>query len=175
MAATYELISSYTVSGSSTNTLTFSSIPNTYTDLSIYVSSRTNVAGNYDIDTLVQINSQGTSSNYSGQFAYWRLGVDSTNSLPSQSSSPAAVFVSAGSSNTSDYFSTYWSYIANYNSSLRSERIYVGGVVAAYGIQVFGKARPGTAEAVTSLTFKQLSGNNFVADSTFYIYGVKNS
>ena len=175
MAVTFELISSYTISGSSTNILTFSAIPSSYKDLAIYVSARTNVAGNYDIDSLVQINSQGTSSNYVGQFAYVRWGVDSTDPLSYQSSSPTAGFVSAANNSTADYFSAYWSYIADYNSSNLSQRLYLGSTLTGYGISVFGKARAGTGEAVTSLTFKQLSSQNFVAGSTFYLYGIKNS
>ncbi len=175
MASAFELINSYTVSGASTNSVIFASIPNTYKDLAIYVSARTNVAGNYDIDSLVQLNSQSTSGNYVGQFAYLRYGTDSSTSLPYQTTAPSAGFVSASNNNTSDYFSTYWSYIADYNSSNLSQRMYLGSTLAGNGISVFGKARAGTGAAVTSLTFKQLSSQNFVAGSTFYLYGIKNT
>ena len=175
MASGFELIKSYTVAGTSTNSVLFDSIPSTYKDLAIYVSARTNVAGNYDIDSLVQINSQSTSSNYVGQFAYVRWGVDSTDPLSYQSSSPTAGFVSAANGSTANYFSAYWSYIADYNSSNLSQRSYLGSTLTGYGISVFGKARAGTGAGVTSLTFKQLSSNNFVAGSTFYLYGIKNS
>jgi hypothetical protein len=175
MASAFELINSYTVSGASTNSVIFASIPNTYKDLAIYVSARTNVAGNYDIDSLVQLNSQNTSGNYVGQFAYFRYGTDGSTSLPYQNTDPSAGFVSASNNNTSDYFSTYWSYIADYNSSNLSQRMYLGSTLSGTGISVFGKARAGTGAAVTSLTFKQLSSQNFVAGSTFYLYGIKNT
>ena len=173
MAATFKLINQYTVTGSGISNFSFTSIPSTYTDLCIYISSRANYSGGYHLNTLIQYNSQSTSSNYTGQFAYFRPG-DTTSTLPSQSSDPVALFVSGANSNTSGYFSNYWSYIPDYNSSFRSERIYLGSTVPG-GIVVFGKAKPGTGEAISSLTFKELSGNNFIEGSTFYLYGIKNS
>lgn len=173
MAATFKLIKQYTVTGSGINSFSFTSIPNTYTDLCIYVSSRINVSSGYNINSLIQYNSQSTSSSYTGQFAYFRPG-DTSSTLPSQITDPVAHFVSGANSNTSGYFSNYWSYIPDYNSSFRSERIYLGSTVPG-GIVVFGKAKPETGEAISSLTFKELSGNNFIEGSTFYLYGIKNS
>lgn len=61
MAATYESIMTYTVSGSSTNTVTFNSIPGTYTDLVLIGS------GGYTwSDTLISMTvNNDTGSNYS--------------------------------------------------------------------------------------------------------------
>lgn len=60
MPATYEPISTQTVSGTSTSTITFSSIPQTYTDL-VLVSTLSQSA---DVSTVLRFNSD-TATNYS--------------------------------------------------------------------------------------------------------------
>ena len=173
MAATYTLISSYTVVGSSTSSVVMNTIPSTYDHLIINISSRANVGGVYHLNTLVQTNSQSTSSTYSGRFAY----NNSSQSLAAQSTDPTGIWISGANSSSSNYFSNNWSMIGNYNSSAGpSSRPYVGVQEAIGGaLVIFGKSQPGTAAAVTSLTFKELSSNNFIAGSTFYLYGIKNT
>lgn len=173
MANTFDLISSYTVSGSSTNQVTFNPIPQTYSDLSIYISSRTNVGSSYSLNNLIQINNQSTESSYSGGFAYFRPG-DSNSTLYSQTSSPISIWASGTNDNDSNVFSFNWIYIPNYASGDVVNIIYAGGNQPS-GIQVFGNSRPSTGEAITSLTFKQIAGLNFIAGSTFYLYGIKNT
>ena len=177
MAATFNLISSATVSGSSTSSITFSSIPSSYTDLCFYVSSRA-VATNYNLNYLVQYNSLSTSSSYNGDFAYHVSGGSSTVlNNQTQSGGPINIITSvADSTGIASFFSFNWSYIGNYNSTVAlQERMYVGSTDASVGIYDFGHARPPSTGAITSLTIKELSSNVFIADSTFYLYGIKNS
>lgn len=173
MAATYGLISSYTVSGSSTSSFTFNSIPNTFDDLIIYISDRVNTGGSYDVDKHLQYNAQSTPSAYSGRFAY--VLPSSGNSLPTQTTSPTNIWASSTNNTASNYFSVNWTYIANYNSAISASRPYFGYSGYADGIIIFGTSRPGNAEAITSLTFKQNASLNFISGSTFYLYGIKNS
>ena len=177
MAVTFNLIGSYTVSGASTSSITFSSIPSSYTDLCLYVSSRA-VATNYNLNYLVQYNLLSTSSSYSGDFAYYATGGASTVlNNQTQAGGPVAIITSvADSTGIANFFSYNWSYIGNYNSTVaKQERMYVGSTDASVGIWDWGHARPPSTEAITSLTIKELSSNVFIADSTFYLYGIKNS
>lgn len=174
MAVTYTLIASYTVSGSSTSTFTFSSIPSSYDHLILNMSSRANYSGDYHLNNFVQVNSQSTVSNYTGRFGY--NDTSNTNNFLVQSTSPTAIWIGTGNIST-DFFSNNWSFIGNYNSSSApSVRPYFGGSEpASNSLIIFGSARQGTAAAITSLTLKELSGNNYIAGSTFYLYGLKNS
>lgn len=175
MAATFEIIASYTVTGSSTNTITFNSIPNTYGHLILHISTRANYSGNYHLNNFVQINSQSTVSSYVGRFAYPSIGTPT--SISSQASSPTAIWTGSANSNTAGYFSNNWSLIGNYNSGDRKIcRPYIGANESEpNSLIIWGGAYQPTAAAVTSLTLKEVSGNNYVADSTFYLYGLKNS
>lgn len=174
MANTFELISSYTVSGSSTNSITFNVIPNTYGHLILYVSSRANVGGYYTVNNLVQINSQSTASTYVGNYAYTVVG--SPNTISTVGSNPS-VWIGGTNNNTANYFSNNWTFIGNYNSNVATNcRPFTGGNEAdSNSAIVYGGARQPTAAAITSLTLKELSGNNYLGESTFYLYGIKNS
>lgn len=173
MASTFDLISSYTVSGTSTSQITFSPIPQVYSDLSIYISCRTNDPQSYKLNFITQINNQSTSSSYSGGFAYFRPG-DIESTLPFQTSNPIAIFASGGSNNDANMFSNNWIYIPGYTTGGIVNTIYAGGNQPT-GIQIFGNSRPSTGEAITSLTFKELAGVPFVEGSSFYLYGIKNT
>lgn len=70
MATTYDPIATYTVSGTSTNNITFSSIPATYTDLVLIFNG--SLAASLE-NLLITINSD-TGSNYSGT---WLQGTGS--------------------------------------------------------------------------------------------------
>jgi hypothetical protein len=177
MAATFALIASYTVSGSSTSQFSFMSIPNTYTDLCLMISDKVNVAGTYDGDKTLQYNSQTATNSYTGTFAYINSGTGS-NSLPSQSTAPQAVWWSAANSSNGSFYSINWTYISDYNNVNITYRPYYGIGAAgspSNGIITFGSVAPYVNEAVTSLTLKHNQGNNLVADSTYYLYGIKNS
>jgi hypothetical protein len=173
MAITYELINAYTVVGSSTSSITMSAIPNSYAHLIINISSRVSYAGPYHLNSNLQVNSQSTASSYAGRFLY----PNPPSAVSAQSSTPTNIWISGANDNGTNYFSNNWSMIGNYNdSSGVSSRPYFGVQQALNGtLMIFGKAQPGTAEAITSLTFKELSNNNFVAGSTFYLYGLKNT
>ena len=60
MPTTYTLIQTVTVTSGTPNTILFSSIPQTYDDLLIKMSMRTNEAGAYYSDTDITFNSEST-------------------------------------------------------------------------------------------------------------------
>jgi hypothetical protein len=167
MADTYVAISTVTVGGAGSATITFSSIPSTYTDLLVKLSLR---GGQANVNQSTTISLNGSSSNFTGKRLY---GTGSTtgsdNSLQLESN---------GASATASVFSNEEVYIANYNSS-KAKAISVDGVLEnnatlAYSILQAGLWNPVTQAAITSITFTAVS-NSFVQYSTATLYGIKSS
>lgn len=171
---TFTKIASYTVSGTSTTSITFSAIPSAYQDLLLYVSASLNRGGTYNLDTFIQVNSQSTAANYTGGYIY----VDQNTTSQSVTSNPSMFPVNANGS-TAYTYSNYWIYIPSYRSTTLVDMLYFGGagdfLAQGNGATVFGTAAAPTGEAISSLTLKDRNGNNFNADSTFYLYGIKSS
>ena len=174
MAATYTLISSQ-VLGSSSASVTFSSIPQTYTDLKLAISARTG-NGAY-LDNLFMTISSDTGSNYSNTrlegSGTTASSSATTNSTPTASANLS--YVNAAGA-TASVFSNTEIYIPNYTSST-NKQIYAYSVVennSATSNEVYSTAElwRGTS-AVTSLTFS--CNNSFVVNSSFYLYGIRNA
>ena len=64
MANTYQLINSNTVGSGGTATVTFSSIPATYTDFKVVASARTNASNAYNDWIVVSYNGSTTSLSF---------------------------------------------------------------------------------------------------------------
>jgi len=160
MPITYEKIATYTVP-SAQATITFSSIPSTYTDL-ILVAMAKNSTG--DSDLCIRFNSD-TATNYASTFIYgnsanalsarnsgltrMRIGrIDSTNAYPN-------IIQIMNYSNATTYKTAI---SRSQNTSL---------VLANAGL--WSK----TPEAITSIAIIDDNGNNFVTNSTFTLYGIK--
>tara|TARA_R110000868_G_C10462007_1_gene727482 strand:- start:25 stop:549 length:525 start_codon:yes stop_codon:yes gene_type:complete len=174
MANTYTLIASNTISSSGTRVVTFTSIPATYTDLLLRVSARSDTAA-----TIVQ-----------GYFwiAYPAAGTGSSKRLIGSGSAASSVTFSSGSyqvfqtsdipaaSSTSNTFGSIDCYIPNYLSS-NNKSVSVDGVTENNATAAYAELTAGlinTTSAITAISFEASSGN-LVNNSTFYIYGIKNS
>ena len=169
MATTYTLISSNTL-GSSVASVTFSSIPSTYTDLILYYSVRTaRVAG---IDLLrIRINTDTTANN----FKYMRLSSDA--STASSDSGINLVGYADDTSNTTNTFSSGEIYIPSYNSSSNKPYNAYGATenntTTAY-MAMFGNLWLGTS-AINQIIISSDNTQNLLANSSFHLYGIKNS
>lgn len=165
MAATFIPIASQTLTGS-TAAVTFSAIPQTYTDLVFRISARSDRTGSYDDQLEFRMN--GTYSNWSGRYL-------SGNGIQ-PSSNPynyAAPFNT--SSTTSATYGSAEIYIPNYRAATNKPISGIGAVEnnATVGIlQIIASLWSNTA-AVTSVTIAIGSATNFVAGSTFHLYGIK--
>jgi hypothetical protein len=170
MAITYEPIATTTLS-SLTTTVTFSSIPNTYTDLRYIVSYQLGSAAT-GTDSFVRINGD-TGTNYSGTQVF---GNGSTAS--SGRSTTAAYYMVPVDPNTS--FVSYHLDFMNYANTTTYKPI----------LGRFGAAADGTAavavswrstSAITSISFTAAdnaggpsgSPDQFAVGSTFTLYGIK--
>lgn len=170
MPATYEPIATQTL-GSDIGTVTFSSIPQTYTDLVLV----TNTKHSYVGSAAVQINglqfNSDTATNYSTTFIYG----NGTSPVSSRgSSNPAFTIYASMASATSFLPQTF--HIFNYSNTTTYKTILFRsgnaddsgfGVVASVGLW---RATPA---AITTIDFKATSTYVWKTNSTFTLYGIK--
>lgn len=169
MANTYKLISSNILS-STTGSITFLSIPNTYTDLIIKLSTRLNGTG---AGTANIISFNGSSASFSGRILFG----DAT-SARSVASTVGGIGATDGTTESANTFNICEVYIPNYTlsanktfgSNWASENnttntgAYVGITAALWS----------NTAAITSITITPEAGS-FVSGSSFYLYGIKSS
>jgi hypothetical protein len=172
MANTYSLIASATPSG--VTSVTLSSIPQTYTDLIIRLTGRTDTAAWVD-GFENRINSSattytatvlGTFNNGSAVNVY--SSRTSTNTFPGGDLTAA--------SNTSNTFNSTEFYIPNYTSA--QKKLVSITTVAEANASFQGSIQTiavlwSQTDALTS--FRIIANGNFVSGTSIYIYGIKNS
>jgi hypothetical protein len=178
MANTYTLISSSVLSTTATS-VTFSSIPATYTDLIMKWSSRSNSASNGTFGTF-RFNGS-SSTNYSTRILYSN-GSTVSNDAVSSRDDLFSEFLTNGGASTSSTFSSGELYFPSYTSStykpvLVDSRTETNASTQAYIGMVAGLWS--NTSAITSLTIYSGStaspSDSFVSGSSFYLYGIKNS
>jgi hypothetical protein len=174
MAATYKLISSFTVSTAVAN-VTFSSIPGTYTDLELRYSSRdtSDTALTEIITTFNGESSSGTLLSSTILLGEGSLGVLSRRY---SSQGYPRHMINQPSNYTATTFSNGSLYIPNYTSTTSKP------------LGIFGTSENNASDntatnvsaglyrntaAITSINLK--SASTFVSGSSFYLYGISNS
>lgn len=169
MAATYRLIETITVGTGGIASVTFSSIPQTYTDLVLKVSARTDRAAGVSDSVLVKFNNSTTT--YTGRILY---GDGSSAAAQSYSSTGGASAVS--NTATASVFSNAEMYIPNYTGST-NKCFLVDNVTENNGTQSYTVLDVGmwsTTSAITSLVCAGANGN-LMQYTTLSLYGIKNS
>ena len=169
MANTYTLIEAQTLSSSQAS-ITLGSggtIPQTYTDLKILVSARHSTA-EVSNDILVSFN--GSTSNFTATRLY------GSGSGTGSDTNARSMGTTVGASATASTFANNEIYIPNYTSSnyksYSTEQVGENNATPAYAILIAGLWSD--VAAITSITLTAGTGS-FVAASTFYLYGIKNS
>jgi hypothetical protein len=169
MPANYVLLEKITVGAAGASGVTFSSIPQTgYTDLVVKVSSRTTrTAGAVDY---VKMYFNGLTTNGT-TLALWGDGT-------AYSGTDTKIIGSTSNNqNTASTFGSADFYIPNYTSSnFKSVSIDAvsennSATTGDYNLEIGAGLWSSTA-AITSITLESGFGNNWVANSTFYLYGV---
>lgn len=172
MATTYTLISSNVLSGSAAS-VTFSSIPSTYTDLVLRISARSDFANNY-VNIGLKINNDATAI-YS--YTYIRGDGSSAASSFNFDTTPELdiPYSGVGSSNTANTFSNQEIYIPNYNSTIAKQFSSFSEVEnnAATGYNTAHAILYRGTSAITRLDLNAGTSSNFVSGSSFYLYGIK--
>jgi len=167
MPTTYNLISSVTVGSGGTTAINFTSIPQTYTDLIIKLSTRMSTQ-----DYRIKYN--GSASGYNVVFLY------GDGSAPASFRSTVAGYVGLtdANSNTANTFGNGEIYIPNYTVAFARP-------VSQFGVQEDNTVTPvymsvsaqswSTAVAITSIEISQYTGGTIYQYSTAYLYGISNT
>ncbi len=172
MANTYVLISSNTLSSSAAS-VTFSSIPSTYTDLAVRVSARSDGAAEFET---VRITFNGsTASNYSVTYLRGNGAGASSSNASSSTYIPfnRAIDDGAATTNTFGSLEIYIpSYLSSTNKPISSTTAQEMNSTTAY---IHANAGLWSNTSAISSIKLEVSGVNFVSGSSFYLYGIKNS
>ena len=175
MAKAFELISSVTIGSGGSSSLSFTSIPSTYTDLLLFVSLRTAQSG-ASSDCRITINGTNTGLN--------SRGLDARSAGPySWNYTNNLYLVGGGNGNTStsNTFSNWQIYIPNYASTSTYKSVsgdYVRESNDANSGQVYNGFVAGNYNsntAITSVGVENDGNNNYLQYTTAYLYGVKNA
>ena len=171
MATTYELIAK-NILGSNAASISFSSIPATYTDLLIVFSLRTNQASTSS-NLKVTFNSNGTG------YSRRSLQGDGSSAASYNGSSEAGILYIDinGANSTSSTFGSGGIYVPNYagstNKSASVEYAWETNATAA-GIGAIAALWANTA-AIDTVTLTEQNGNNLVTNSSAYLYRIRSN
>jgi hypothetical protein len=162
MAFTYRKIASVTVGSGGAASIDFTSIPGTYTDLQIYLSSR------LASSTEVNLRFNSATTNLSDRVFYGIIGVG----VGSNASTTIRI-TTCGSGDTADTFGSAIIYIPNYTSStnksvMADSNTENNSTAAALYMTA---AIWSNSNAITSVNLVPSSGN-FVQHSTAVLYGI---
>ena len=165
--ATYTLINSVTVGSGGSATMTFSSIPSTYTDLCLKISARADYSGDY---IAFRLNPNGSTSNATSRIIY---GTGSSTASFTDTIIYANTTAATATSNT---FGSSEFYIPNYTSSSFKSISYDGVTEnnATSVLTLFSASLWSDTTAISSLTISTTTGN-FAQYSTAYLYGISNA
>jgi hypothetical protein len=168
MAKVYKALSTVTVGSGGSATVEFTSIPQTYTDLVIFSSARTDRTLGLDA---IKIVFNGIATNYT------RIVLTGDGTSPSSfTSTNAAASLATDDLSTANTFGNSFCYIPNYTSS-NYKSFSVDGSAENNGtsghVALYANLWSNTAN-ITNFELSPIGGTNFKEYSTFYLYGISN-
>jgi hypothetical protein len=172
MATTYMLISSVTVGSGGAATISFTSIPSTYTDLLVKFSARSSTANS---TVGFRFNGDSGATSYNAQILF---GNGST--AGADRSDPTTQLRSMylpTTAETANVFGSGEIYILNYTSS-NQKSTSADTVVennATFANDTLNSGIWTGTSAITSVVFSLTSGDNLAQYSTAYLYGISNA
>lgn len=173
MANTYTLIQAQTLTTAAA-TVTFSSIPATYTDLNIRCAVRNDTGGNFVSDFSLKIN--GLTGNIYSRTRLQGNGATAVSDRTASTSIDNAENLQNGTTSTANTFSNVDWYIPSYTVAQNKPHS-IFGVMESNGTTAYIVATATlitSTAAISSFIFTSGSGN-FAIGSSFYLYGIKNS
>lgn len=180
MPSTYEPIATQTL-GSAASSITFSSIPNTYTDLVLVASIRTTV-NTYNNMNFPTLRFNGNSSAvYSVTEMYTRNDSSSWRTVSGGNSSPNQNELNLGGAATTNFGSNIFSnYVVNFmnysNTTTNKTFISRGGTGGDLTNMDGTRLNVGlyrSTSAISSFTWTPTNSANFTVGCTFTLYGIK--
>jgi hypothetical protein len=174
MAITHIAISSQVLSTTSASVV-FSSIPNTYTDLVVKINARGDAATAANV---FYVNINGGSVQTDTRLAV--IGSGGLNAASTTAGSLSSLFAMDYASATTNAFAAVELYIPNYTLAANKPYLSVGGAenntnpvnTGSTFPQGFDAGLYGATTAVSSLTFTAIATSNFIAGSRFDLYGI---
>ena len=159
--ATYEPIQTYTVSGGSTSTITFSGISGSYTDLVLICSGNSNSGTDYP--RLRVGNGSASATGYSNQQVYGTGTVATSYRESSQTGFIFATYPATSARVTTTFNFMNYSNTTTYKTVLMRDNNSAGNVTAVVMLW----------QSTSAINYIELFiTNNFVAGSTFTLYGI---
>ena len=173
MATTYELIAS-NVLGASASSVTFSSIPGTYTDLAIVVSGRSTNTSNTDGQMPLLCKFNNTDLSITRRHLY-ATGVSALSAATSTTNRFLVTgLVNSNAAYTANTFSSVEIYIPNYtgttNKSISATAVMESNKTSIVYMEASAGLVPLTS-AITQLEFYPQS-DQLSAGSSFYLFGI---
>jgi len=165
MAVTYEPISSTTISGTGTSTISFTSIPQTYTDLELVIQVRENSGS--DGNTFINFNSD-TGANYSFTQIYGSGSAGGSNRASSQTRT--GIYGNASQIDASTTYGFSKAYILNYSNSTTYKSIYSQGNFTT--IEIVARTHLWRSTAAITRIDLTLASGNYANGSVVTLYGI---
>jgi hypothetical protein len=160
---TYEAIATQTL-GSAAASVTFSSIPGTYTDLVLVISARMSGGGGAS-SIQAQFNSD-TGSNYS----FTLITGDGTSATSSRASSQTQAAVGLATDTAGEWSSNIVQ-VMNYSNTTTNKTVLARAGIAGDRTRAIVNLWRSTS-AITSILIINNGSVNFVSGSTFTLYGI---
>ena len=169
MATTYTLISSNVLSSSAAS-ITFSSIPATYTDLVLRCSTRTDASAT---QSAIKIYFNNITTDTSATYIEGN-GATVISGFPS---APVLVFRATGATGTSNTFGNAEIYIPSYTNTTAKKPFSSFGVQETNATTAYIDAVAGLNNTTSAISRIDIDGNglNLVSGSSFYLYGISNA
>ena len=167
MANTFELIASSTVTGATAASISFSSIPSTYTDLVLKLSARGNEASANWSEVAISLN--GSSSSFTGRVLYGVTAAGSFTTTTTMAWIPAAAATSTTFGSTDLLIPNY---AGSTNKSFSVDTVTENNSNQAILVLVAGLWS--NSAAINAISLAPTAGQ-FVQYSTAYLYGVSNA
>ncbi len=171
MATYIQIGSTVTVGAGGAANITFSSIPNTYTDLMLVMSLRSDTVSTGDN---IELTFNSSTSTYSRIRLY---GAGSGSPASDSASSYTTMAFMNGNGATASTFSSAYLYIPNYagstNKSFSIDTVQETNATSTY-MGLFAGLWA-TTSAINSINLKPNGGTNFMQYSTASLYGISKS
>ena len=173
MANTQVLIASEILT-SNQATITFSSIPNTYTDLLLRISARCADTGTYGGLKLVFNSDSASNYSYTVLYSGGAGGASDRTASIANARVPFSITASDATANTFGNVEIYIpSYLASQNKPISSF-----GTSGTVGTSTYLGSSSNlwrNTNAITSIQISEIFATNLLSGSSFYLYGISNS
>ena len=175
VGTSFESIATVTVGAGGSSSITFSSIPSTYTHLQIRANFRTSDTGSYAGDIVIQFNSD-TGTNYSNHILYGNGSSAGAGGASSQSKN-YTIFTATAIAGSS-YFGSAVVDILDYKNTNKYKTI--RSLSGADYNNTNGQVRFGSSvwintNAINEITLKDYAGTNFGQNSHIALYGIRSA